>query len=144
MKKVLDAWAMLAWLQDEKPASDKVRTFLDLAESGEVELMINLINLGEVYYRIIRLKGEEMAKAFWRDFRGMPIQLLGVTKSLTLIAAGFKGRYPIAYADAFAAATAEVERCPLVTGDPELRVLEGVIEIEWLRRSDLPNSRMRR
>jgi predicted nucleic acid-binding protein len=125
---------MLAWLQDEKPASDKVRSFLDVAESGEMKLMMNLINLGEVYYRLIRSKGEEVAKAFWRDFRGMPIQLLSVTRSLTLIAAGFKGRYPIAYADAFAAATAKVERCPLVTGDPELKALEGAIEIEWLRK----------
>ncbi|RKY05306.1 PIN domain nuclease [Candidatus Poribacteria bacterium] len=74
-----------------------------------------------------------MADAFWREFRRMPIRLVGVSRSLTLMAAGLKGRYPIAYADAFAAATAKVEGCPLLTGDPEFEALKGVIEIEWLR-----------
>jgi len=37
----------------------------------------------------------------------------------------WRRRYPIAYADAFAAATAEVERCPLLTGDPEFEALEN-------------------
>ena len=133
MKRALDAWAMLAWLQDEKPASDRVQELLNLAEEGKAELVMNLINLGEVYYRLIRSKGEEVADAFWREFRRMPIRLVGVSRSLTLMAAGLKGRYPIAYADAFAAATAKAEGCPLLTGDPELRALRGVIEIEWLR-----------
>jgi len=124
---------MLAWLQDEKPASDRVQELLNLAEEGKAELVMNLINLGEVYYRLIRSKGEEVADAFWREFRRMPIRLVGVSRSLTLMAAGLKGRYPIAYADAFAAATAKAEGCPLLTGDPELRALRGVIEIEWLR-----------
>jgi len=132
VKKVLDAWAMLAWLQDEKPASDSVQNFLNLAEAGELELEMNLINVGEVYYRLIRSEGEETARAFWRDFRRMPIRLAGVTRSLTLMAASLKGMYPIAYADAFAAATAKAERCPLVTGDPELNALERLIELEWL------------
>jgi len=123
---------MLAWLQDEKPASDNVQNLLNLAEASELELRMNLINVGEVYYRLIRSKGEEIAKAFWMDFKRMPIQMVGVTCSLTLMAASLKGMYPIAYADAFAVATAKTEECSLVTGDPELRVLDKVIELEWL------------
>jgi len=132
VKRVLDSWAILAWLQDEKPASDGVQNLLNLARTGDIELKMNLINIGEVYYRSIRSEDEETAKAFWRGFGRMPIGLVGVTCSLTLIAASLKGQYPIAYADAFAAATARVEKCPLVTGDPELRVLETLIELEWL------------
>lgn len=132
MKKVLDSWAMLAWLQDEKPASDKVQALFDRAETGDLELRMNLINFGEVYYRLIRSKGKESADAFLRMFSKMPIRLVGVTYSSTLAAASLKGIHPIAYADAFAATTAQANRCPLVTGDPELRVLERLIELEWL------------
>jgi len=36
-------------------------------------------------------------------------------------AAMLKGRFPISYADAFAAALSLKYNCPLVTGDPEFR-----------------------
>jgi predicted nucleic acid-binding protein len=133
MKKVLDSGAMLAWLQDEKPASDNIQALFKVAEGGEIGLMINIINLGEIYYRLIRAKSDEFAKAFWKDFKKMPIQLVNVTSSLTLVAADLKGKYPIAYADAFAAATAKIQRCPLVTGDPEFNYLKTVINVEWLK-----------
>jgi predicted nucleic acid-binding protein len=42
-----------------------------------------------------------------------------------------KGRYPIAYADAFAAALAQKHRCPLVTGDPEFRTVAG-LDLDWI------------
>ena len=41
-------------------------------------------------------------------------------------AAELKGRFPIGFAGAFAAALAERYHCPLVTGDPQLH-LGGVI-----------------
>ena len=48
-------------------------------------------------------------------------------------AASLKGQYPIAYADAFAAALAIKYRCPLVTGDPELRRVDS-LDLEWIAR----------
>jgi len=50
------------------------------------------------------------------------------------VAYGLKARYPISYADSFAAALAMINNCPLLTGDPEFRSLEkqGIISIEWL------------
>jgi hypothetical protein len=41
-----------------------------------------------------------------------------------------KGRFPIAHADAFAAALARKYNCPLVTGGPELRLVD---RLELLR-----------
>ena len=46
-------------------------------------------------------------------------------------AALLKGQFPIAYADAFAAALARKHRCPLVTGDPELRSIPD-LKLDWL------------
>jgi len=46
-------------------------------------------------------------------------------------AAILKSRYPIAYADAFAAALAQKWNCPLVTGDPEFRSVK-FLELDWI------------
>jgi predicted nucleic acid-binding protein len=55
-------------------------------------------------------------------------------EELLLTATGLKARHPISYADAFAAALAMINNCPLMTGDPEFRALEkqDIINIEWL------------
>ncbi len=45
-----------------------------------------------------------------------------------------KGHFPIALADAFAAQVSMEKGVPLMTGDPELVLLEreGLISIDWL------------
>ena len=135
MKKVLDAWAILAWLQNEKPAANRMQAILDDAEAGAVDLAMNMINVGEVYYRLAKVRDEETAKTFLSDLRKMPIGIVATPNSLILAAAQWKARHPISYADAFAVATAVREEAPLVTGDRELEALrdQGVVEIEWLR-----------
>jgi predicted nucleic acid-binding protein len=54
-------------------------------------------------------------------------------------AASLKGRFPIAYADAFAAALAQKYNCPLVTGDPELRLVDQ-LELDWIGGRDVPRA----
>ncbi|MBV8071743.1 MAG: hypothetical protein JO270_17665 [Acidobacteriaceae bacterium] len=44
-----------------------------------------------------------------------------------------KASFPIAYADAFAAALAQKHDCALVTGDPELRAVDR-LNIHWIGR----------
>lgn len=52
MKIVLDAWALLAYLQREEPAASRVRAVLKEAATHKVTLFASLINIGEVFYRI--------------------------------------------------------------------------------------------
>lgn len=134
MLKVLDAWAMLAWLNDEQPAADKVQKMLDEAEAGGLQLRMSIINVGEVYYRLARVRGEDESRAFLKDLKRMPIRTLAAPNKLVIEAAKLKSRYPISYADAFAVATARREGAAVVTGDPELKqfISGGVIEIEWI------------
>ena len=47
-------------------------------------------------------------------------------------AARLKARFPLAYADAFALATAIRFGARLVTGDPEFEVAEDLVDVEWL------------
>ncbi len=96
----------------------------------------NICNLGEVFYRLVRLKGIEDAESFWEDVRrgALPVQLIEATRNRIREAARIKGKHPIAYADAFAAQAAREKGVPVVTGDPELKALqaEGLINLRWI------------
>ena len=77
------------------------------------------INLGEVAYVVERLAGDERAQRVIRQLRRQLTMDLPTTARV-LEAAHLKARYPMAYADAFAVATAIAHRATLLTGDPEI------------------------
>ncbi|MEW6770309.1 MAG: type II toxin-antitoxin system VapC family toxin [Bacillota bacterium] len=141
----LDSWAILAWLQGE-PAGILVGNLIAWCEGdrkrGEAvrhrfsglskpQLFLNVINLGEVFYIIGRRKGRKEARSVIQQIRLAPITIIEASEKLVFDAAGVKMRYPVAYADAFAVATAKATRSALLTGDPELKEVAGV-EIIWI------------
>jgi len=143
---VLDSWAVIAWLQGEpqgKVVRDLIGCFENDGESKEkverllgkevqaLRLVINVINLGEVFYILGRRRGEQEARSTIDELRATGIEVFPVTDSLVFDAASLKIRYTMAYADAFAAATAKAQSGILVTGDPELKDLKE-ISILWI------------
>jgi hypothetical protein len=59
--KVLDAWAVLAWIYGQPPAWSALDSLLEQAQAGQVILSINMMNLGEVYYTLARREGPDRA-----------------------------------------------------------------------------------
>ncbi len=53
---VLDAWAIMAWLKGQQPAAARVRLLLEAADSRERKLLMNIVNLGEVFYLSVKAK----------------------------------------------------------------------------------------
>ena len=133
---VLDAWAVLAFLQKEEPAASRVKELLELALKGDAEVSISIINLGEVIYRVGKVKGELQAGETLDSVRRLPVTVLAAGEEVVFAAVRFKTRHAISYADAFAVATAEQQDAVLVTGDPELMQLTHEIEIEALEREE--------
>jgi uncharacterized protein len=131
---VLDAWAVLAFLQMEEPAAGRVRQLLDAAARAQVQLFISIINLGEVYYRVGKVKGEGEAQGTLDQLRRLAITVVPATDDVVLAAARLKMRHSISYADAFAATAATATKAILVTGDPELAQLTDLLRIERLER----------
>ncbi|MBI2835832.1 MAG: type II toxin-antitoxin system VapC family toxin [Acidobacteria bacterium] len=133
----LDAFAWLAWLQDE-PGAAAVQNWLDEAEGGRAECVTSIINLGEAYYRLVRVERREQAESLWRmAVRGtLPVSVKDATRRRVRRAAELKAKHAIAYADAFAVATALEFSATLLTGDPELKPLEGEqdLQVQWLPR----------
>jgi predicted nucleic acid-binding protein len=133
----LDAFAWLAWLQDE-PGAGAVQHWLDEAERGRAACTTSIINLGEAYYRLARVDRRLEAESFWRmALRGTrTLTVADATRPRVRRAAELKARHAVAYADAFAVTTALEFRATLLTGDPEIRPLEGEedLHVQWLPR----------
>jgi ribonuclease VapC len=92
---------------------------------------MSAINAGEVYYFLRKTHSERIAES-WRELSAtLPVTIEVPTADEIWDAALLKGQYPIAYADAFAAALAQKYRCPLVTGDPEFRSVPD-LERDWI------------
>ena len=133
MNYILDAWAVVAWLEKESGYL-RVHELIEKADSKEIKLSMSIINLGEVLYRSGKLYGITEATRTERRIRALPINILApVEEKLVMRAAYLKAQHPISYADAFAAALAEQEKAILVTGDRDFKQVEKKIKIEWLR-----------
>ena len=132
MTLALDSWVILAWLKDQAPGAGVMAGLWEQAEAGRAQLVMNIVNLGEVFYIVAKALGEASARTVLQNLQGRRIEIASASDELVLEAATLKARYPISYADAFAAATALGRGAPLVTGDPEMRALSGEgLRLEW-------------
>lgn len=114
MTAVLDAWAVLRLLEGAEPAAGKVSRLL-----GRERPIMSWVNLGEVRSVVRRLHGEAAAAEVVRDVR-LHVEAELPDVELIVSASRIKADRPLAYADAFAAATALRHDADLWTGDPEL------------------------
>jgi len=122
----LDSWAILAWLEGEEPAASRVE--LALANRP----IMSWINLGEVAYVLERRVSAEHAGRVVRELRRV-VDLDLPSEERVLAAARLKARLPMAYAGAFAIATAVAHRAELLTGGPEILGAEADWQLVDLR-----------
>ena len=131
---VLDAHALMVLFND-KPGAEEIEKILIKAESGSPQLLMSVVNWGEIYYSILRGASEEIAEAKAHEIAGMQIELVPVdADDLELVrqAAAFKATRKMSYADCFAAALAKIKNAELVTGDREFKQLARDVKIHWL------------
>jgi predicted nucleic acid-binding protein len=113
---VLDSWAILRYLEAAEPAAGAVAELLAAQRP-----VVSWMNLGEVFYVVRRVHGDDEAGTTVRDLREVIAPELPSDRRV-IEAARLKADHPMAYADAFAAATAVAHQATLWTGDPELLV----------------------
>jgi predicted nucleic acid-binding protein len=123
---VLDSWAVLRWLEGIEPAAGRVETAV--ADHA----VMSWINLGEVFYIVSRASGATVARDTVSDIRAR-VLLDDASPERVLDAARIKAEFPMALADAFAAATAIAHDATVLTGDPELLDRSGPWRTEDLR-----------
>ena len=126
---VLDASALMAFFERE-PGADRVEQLLSAAAASERPLLMSVVNWGEVYYSTWRKYGEEVARRTLAEIAQLPIEVVDVDMEMTKLAASFKARHKLPYADAFAAALAKERRASLITTDKDFKLIEGEISLE--------------
>jgi len=128
---VLDANALIGVLE-ARSGAEPVKKLLQQAAAGEIRILISIIQWGEVYYIAWRNHGLAAAEKVLQQIAGLPIHVVNTDSELTKLAASFRVRYHLPYADGFAAALAHEQNATLVTGDRDFAPLEKNIRILWL------------
>ena len=132
---LLDSWAILAFLWQEQPAANDVRQLLYTAQTDtNTNLLLPIINLGEVYYRVRQKQSLAKAESALALLQQLPLTVLSATDKRVMAAARLKAQYRISYADAFAAGAAIEFDATLWTGDPELLELTALLKLHPLAR----------
>ena len=129
---ILDSWALMALFHGEACA-DEVENLLVRAAGGRHNLLMSVVNWGEIYYSIRRGASPERAEEKVREIAAMPIDIVLADMPQTHQAAIFKATRKMSYADCFGAALAKIKNAEFATGDPEFRQVEKEIKIRWLK-----------
>jgi predicted nucleic acid-binding protein len=132
---ILDSYALLCLFDKKrKREKDAIVALLEQAERKKIGLIVSKINEGEVFYRLFKYLGPQIAQGFREDLKaGMfPITVAAVNDKRAEAASVIKAGHPISYADAFCIALAKEMNHPVITGDPEFESVKDVISIERL------------
>ena len=93
---VLDASAVITFFED-RPGAEKVEDLIRLAVNGKRQLLMSVVNWGEVYYSTWRSKGPGVARKIIEDLannfdREVPYGAVG-----TRVMQGLRAVDPVAY-----------------------------------------------
>jgi len=127
---VLDASALMTFSAN-RPGAEKVEQLLQLAIDDKRELLMCVINWGEVYYSVWRDQGPGIARHLLAQIAQLPIQLVPADVELARQAAELKATFNLPYVDGFAAALAVQRKASLATSDKDFASVEKKLDILW-------------
>jgi predicted nucleic acid-binding protein len=130
--RVLDSWGVVAFLEDEQPAAEKMEELFAETHEAGVSLLITTVNLGEVWYSLARAYSEKQADQALDQLLQTGVEVVPADWDLTYQAARLKVRGSISYADCFAVALAKSKKAEVVTGDKEFKQVEGETRVYWI------------
>ncbi len=130
---VLDANAVLD-LAEAGPGWHRVNQLLDDALKQRTEILVSVLNWGEVYYCLWQQRGEEKACQTLARLSLLPLRLVPIDLLQALKAGEIKALHNIPYVDCVAAALATLNKATLVTSDRDFEKLGRHAKILWIPR----------
>jgi predicted nucleic acid-binding protein len=128
---VLDANAVIRYFTvGDGQGGEKVRGLFEEAERNQVRLSMSAINMGEVFYILLKHIGEQRALHYVQVLQHA-VTMVDADASRTIEAATLKHRYKLGYADSFAAALALGAKATLVSADPSFEKVGK--SLKWMR-----------
>ena len=90
------------------------------------------MNLGEIIYSTKGEFGDQKKLEVLANIERLNFTILPIPNHLIFQAAEYKAPYTLSYADCFALASAVEYKATLVTGDPEFKKVEHLMDIIWI------------
>lgn len=128
---IFDSHALLKLFQKEKGYEKVLHLLEELRKTGATKY-INAINLGEIIYSTKKEFGDQKKLEVLANIERLNFTILPISNNLVFQAAEYKAQYALSYADCFALASAVEHKATLVTGDPEFKKVEHLVEIVWI------------
>jgi ribonuclease VapC len=125
---LLDTSALLT-LRDDEPGADRVAELLTLSSQGSARCMACFMSRMELLYRVWKDEGEAEGRLAYEQCASLPITWLDQNEDMLLRAAAIKAKHAVSIADAWIAASAEMEDATLVHKDPEFTALATKQEV---------------
>ena len=136
MNYILDACALIAAIKHEYGAS-VVAELYEGAVKGEVNIIINKVNLLEVYYGFRREHGKDYADIILKSVINSVVDISDISIEVLMEAGRIKSDYRrISLADSIALAEAYTRNGYIVTADHhEMDILDkaGIVKFLWIR-----------
>jgi ribonuclease VapC len=132
---VLDAHPVVAFINGEAGAP-LIEALLDRAGRGDTRLLMAVVNVAEVMIVQERRGGADASHQTLELLQDLPIDLVTVDLELAARAAYFKVRGGMSFADCFAAAVAQRDGAPVLTGDREFERVADSIDVLWFGTQD--------
>ena len=128
---IFDSHALLKFFQKEKGYEKVVHLLEEIKKAGATKY-INAVNLGEIIYSTKREFGDQKKLEVLANIERLNFTILTVSNNLIFQAAEYKAQYSISYADCFVLASAIEHKAIIVTGDPEFKKVEHLVDIIWV------------
>lgn len=129
---LFDSHPLLKLFQKERGHEKVIHLLEEIRKTGAIKY-INAINLGEIIYSTKREFGDQKKLEVLASIERLDFTVLPVPNPLIFQAAEYKAEYSLSFADCFALASAIEYKAILVTGDPEFKKVEHLIEIDWVK-----------
>jgi predicted nucleic acid-binding protein len=125
-KIVLDTKPLIKLFAQEE-GWDAVQKILSRVEAGDLEAAISVVTLTEIYYKYMKEKRADLAEDRTNQFRyAVYLKKLLIDEEVAVKAGDFKGKYNISIADAFIAATADLEEAVIISDDPDFEKIQEI------------------
>ena len=128
---IFDSHALLKFFQKEKGHEKVAHLLQEIRKTGATQY-INAINLGEIIYSTKKEFGDQKKLEVLANIERLNFTILPIPNHLIFRAAEYKAQYALSYADCFALASAVEYKATLVTGDPEFKKVEHLVDIVWI------------
>ena len=128
---VLDASALMVFLTDGAGA-DAVQRVMDLAIDGDAQLLMSIVNWGEVYYATWRDRGQRVASRIVEEIARLPVEIEDANYEATRVAAELKAQFGLPYADCFAASLARRKDAAVLTADADFKAVKGLVTVQFI------------